>query len=96
MLHRHKTDIQRALDDLFANKLIPFRLVARKITEEYLGEFTIHFHDSRLRSVVVKAFKGDSFAPQVRAAVLKQFSGKHESSTNAKSEGRATSTILSA
>jgi hypothetical protein len=70
MLDRHKIDIQHTLDDLFGSKLIPFKLVARKITEEYLGEFTIHFYDSRLRSVLVRAFKGDSFAPQVRAAVL--------------------------
>ncbi|HEV7744803.1 MAG TPA: hypothetical protein VGO56_07385 [Pyrinomonadaceae bacterium] len=83
MLDRHKTDIQCALDDLFHNKLIPFRLVARKITEEYLGEITIRFHDSRLHSVIVGVSKGDSFAPKVRAAVLKRLGGKRESSPNA-------------
>ncbi|HEV7681648.1 MAG TPA: hypothetical protein VGO68_05970 [Pyrinomonadaceae bacterium] len=83
MLDRHKIDIQHALDDLFHNKLIPFKLVARKITEEYLGEFTIHFYDSRLHSVIVGAVKGISFAPQVRAAVLKRLGGRRQSSTHA-------------
>ena len=83
MLDEQLPEIQRALDDLFANKLIPFRLVARKITEEYLGEVTVYFHDSRLRSVTVGALTGDSLAPQVRAAVLQRLGRKQEFSANA-------------
>jgi hypothetical protein len=83
MLDQQLTDIQRTLDDLFANKLIPFRLVARAITEDYLGEVTVHFHDSRLRSVTVSALGGDSLAPQVRAAVLQRLGRKQELSANA-------------
>jgi len=82
MLDQHLIEIQRTLDELFADKLLPFRLVARKITEEYLEEVTVHFYDSRLRSVTVGALKGDSLAPQVRAAVLQRLSRKHESSTS--------------
>lgn len=83
MLDQHLIDIQRALDDLFANRLIPFRLVARKITEEYQGEVTVHFYDSRFRSVTVGALNGDSLAPQVRAAVLQRLARKRESSASA-------------
>lgn len=83
MLERHIIDVQRALDDLFANKLVPFRLVARTITEDYLGEVTVHFHDSRLRSVTVGALSGDSLAPQVRSAVLQRLGRKQEFSANA-------------
>lgn len=81
MLDQYRIDTQRALDELFGDRLIPFRLVARKITEESPGEFTIHFYDSRLRSVVVGVFEGPAFGSQVRSAVLQRLGGKGRSTT---------------
>ena len=43
MLRKHQADSQQVLNDLFNEKLIPFKLVAQKVAEEGQGEFRIHF-----------------------------------------------------
>ena len=70
MLRKYQADSQQALDKLFNDKLIPFKLVAEKVTDERHGEFTVHFYDSRLRSVSIVLKQGASFMDQTRAAVL--------------------------
>ncbi len=70
MLRKCQADAQQVLNDLFNEKLIPFKLVAQKVTDEGCGEFRIHFYDSRLHSVVVIVGKDTSIKDQVRIAVL--------------------------
>ncbi len=70
MLTKYQADAQPALDTLYREHLIPFRLQAQKVTEESPGEFRIHFYDSRLHSVLIDVKKESSIGDQVRAAVL--------------------------
>ncbi|MEA2206884.1 MAG: hypothetical protein QOE77_3660 [Blastocatellia bacterium] len=70
MLRKYQADSQQALDNLFNDKLIPFKLIAEKVTDERFGEFTVHFYDSRLRSVSIVLKQGASFMDQTRAEVL--------------------------
>jgi hypothetical protein len=70
MLRKYQADSQQALDNLFNDKLIPFKLVAEKVTDERHGEFTVHFYDSRLPSVSIVLKQGASFMDQTRTEVL--------------------------
>jgi hypothetical protein len=65
-----KTEAQGALDELFNEKLIPFRLTAYIVSSEGHGIYTVHFFKSRLPSVKVSWKEGQSFRETVRAAVL--------------------------
>jgi hypothetical protein len=47
-------------------------MVAYRVTDIGLGDYRIHFHDSRLHSVVVGWHEGEPFKAAVRAAVLLQ------------------------
>ena len=62
---------QGVLDELWAEKSIPFKLNVGKIIEEPQA-YTIHFYDSRLHSVSVPLTDGRAFRNLVRAAVLEQ------------------------
>jgi hypothetical protein len=62
-------EAQHILDELWSEKLLPFRLRVGKITKAS-GEYTLHFYDSRLRTVHVPLTKGQSFRDMVRSAVL--------------------------
>ena len=62
-------EAQQVLDELLAEKLIPFPLNVGKITKAY-AEYTIHFYDSRIHSASVPLTKGHSFRDLVRSAVL--------------------------
>jgi hypothetical protein len=64
-------EAQQVLDELWREKLIPFALNVGKITKT-AGEYTIHFHDSRLRTALVPLVEGHSFSDLVRAAVLER------------------------
>jgi len=64
-----ESEAQQVLDELWSEKLIPFALNVGKITRA-IGEFTIHFHDSRIAMARVPLTKGDSFRDMVRSAVL--------------------------
>jgi hypothetical protein len=70
MLRKYQADAQQVLDDLTSERLIPFKLVAHKVTEETGTELRIHFYDSRLHSVIVESGRDLSIKDQVRAAVL--------------------------
>lgn len=78
MLRKYQANSQQVLDDLFNEKLIPFKLVAQTVAQESSGEFRISFYDSRLHSVVVEVGKGNSIKDQVRAAVLLRLSGERD------------------
>jgi hypothetical protein len=62
-------EVQRVLDELWNEKLTPFALTVGKLTQEHDG-YTIHFHDSRIRTAEVPIVKGLSFRNMVRNAVL--------------------------
>jgi hypothetical protein len=70
LLEKLRCEAQSALDDLWAKKLIPFELEARKIDSLGYDEYIVRFQDSRLRSVDVSWVQGDSFEDLVRDAVL--------------------------
>jgi hypothetical protein len=64
-----KLEAQQALNELWKEQLVPFKLTIGKIIAENSSEYTLHFFDSRLRSVSVPWQAGQSFKDQVRAAV---------------------------
>ena len=64
-----ETEAQKVLDDLLSEELIPFKLNIGKITKAS-GCYTIHFHDSRMRTAHVALTPGQSWAEMVRVAVL--------------------------
>ncbi|HEY3040825.1 MAG TPA: hypothetical protein VGJ66_18955 [Pyrinomonadaceae bacterium] len=63
-------EAQQALDELRREELLPFPLVAHRLTEAGPGDYVIAFYDSRLRWVTVQWQEGESFKLAVRAAVL--------------------------
>lgn len=64
-----KLEAQQALDELWKEKLVPFKLTVGKIVAEDSSQYTLHFFDSRLRSVSVSWEAGQSFKDKVRAVV---------------------------
>jgi hypothetical protein len=64
-----EAEAQQVLDELWSEKLIPFKLNVGKITKAS-AEYTIHFYDSRIRTANVPLTKGHSFREMVRSAVL--------------------------
>ena len=65
---------QQSLDELFAERLIPFALSARAVESLGLEEYIVRFHDARLHAVDVSCPEGLSFGEVVRAAVLDRVS----------------------
>ena len=64
-----ESEAQQVLEQLWAEKLIPFELNVGKITK-HSGHYTIHFHDSRMYTADVSLREGQSWAEMVRVAVL--------------------------
>jgi hypothetical protein len=64
-----EAEAQQVLDELLGEELIPFALRVGKITKAS-GEYTIHFHDSRIRTALVPLTPGLSFRDMVRNAVI--------------------------
>jgi len=64
-----ESEAQQVLEELWSEKLTPFPLNVGKITKAP-GVYTIHFHDSRIRTALVPLLKGHSFRDMVRSAVL--------------------------
>jgi hypothetical protein len=65
-----KVETQSLLDDLWAEKLIPFQLTAHKIESLGQEEYIIRFYDTRLHSLDVSWKEPDSFENAVRVAIL--------------------------
>jgi hypothetical protein len=61
--------VQRILNNLFAEGLIPFKLNAGEITKEN-DEYHIYFHDSRIHMAVVPLVDGFPLDDLIRSAVL--------------------------
>ena len=64
-----KNEVQLALDELFTEELIPFRLIAHIVAAEGTT-YTVRFFDSRLHSMRLSWEGNGSFKAAVRAAVL--------------------------
>jgi hypothetical protein len=64
-----ESEAQQVLEQLWAEKLVPFELSVGKITK-HSGHYTIHFHDSRMYTADVSLSQGQSWTDMVRAAVL--------------------------
>jgi hypothetical protein len=64
-----ESEAQQVLNQLWAEKLLPFELSVGKITK-HSGHYTIHFHDSRMYTADIHLTQGQSWADMVRAAVL--------------------------
>jgi hypothetical protein len=69
MVEDQRAEAQTVLDELWNEELIPFPLTVGKITQDDT-EYTIHFHDSRIRTAMISVGEGQSFSERVRAAVL--------------------------
>jgi hypothetical protein len=64
-----EAEAQQVLDELWSETVIPFELHVGKLTKG-MGEYTIHFHDSRIRTARIPLTNGKSFREMVREAVL--------------------------
>ena len=69
-----RLEAQSALDELMQKGHLPFTLEARELASEGSSQYTIHFHDSRLRSITVTWEAGQSFKEIIRAAVMDRVS----------------------
>ena len=69
-----KMGAQQTLDELFAERLIPFALSARVVDSLGLEEYIVRFHDARLHSIDVSCPEGQSFKEMVRVAILDRVS----------------------
>ena len=70
MLKGYKAEAQQVLDELFSEKLLPFKLSAREIKSVGAAEYLVYFHDSRLHSVDVSCREDRPFRDEFRAAIL--------------------------
>ena len=64
-----EAEAQQVLDELWSERAIPFALHVGELTKG-MGEYTIHFHDSRIRTALIPLMKQTSFKDMVREAVL--------------------------
>jgi hypothetical protein len=69
MLEDREAEAQKVLDQLWHEQLLPFALTVGKITKDS-HEYTIHFHDSRIRTARVSLSEGQPFTDGVRSSVL--------------------------
>jgi hypothetical protein len=65
-----KLGAQQTLDELYAVRLIPFKLSARVVESLGCQEYIVRFHDSRLRSIDISWQQDQAFKSVFRAAVL--------------------------
>lgn len=65
-----KLRVQETLDELFCERLIPFRLTADKVNADGVGEYVIPFFDSRIHSIRFSWKNGESFKEVVRVAIV--------------------------
>ena len=75
MLEEHKGEAQQALDELFNEHLLPFKLTARRVAFIGLEEYIVFFHDYRLLAVDISWCQGQCFKEVFRAAMLDRVKG---------------------
>lgn len=64
-----EAEVQEVLDELWNENQIPFALTVGKVTKDP-AEYTIHFHDARMRTASFPLNPDRSFKDLVRSAVL--------------------------
>ena len=64
-----EAEVQQVLDELWNENQIPFALTVGKVTKD-VTQYTIHFHDARMRTASIVLDKDHSFRDLVRTAVL--------------------------
>ena len=67
-----KTEAQHALDELFSEHLLPFKLSANRVAPIGGEEYLIYFHDSRLPSIDISWCQGECFKDVFRVAMLER------------------------
>ena len=67
-----KAEAQQALDELFNEYQLPFKLSARRVATIGAEEYIVYFHDGGLPSVAVSWYQGECFKDVFRAAVLER------------------------
>ncbi len=72
MLKEQKAEAQLALDELFIEHLLPFKLSAYRIAYIGLEEYIVYFHDSRLPAIDVSWREGECFREAFRTAILER------------------------
>lgn len=70
---RLEIEAQKTLDEMWEEKLTPFKLNIGKFSVESEG-YLIEFHDSRIHSVRIPLAKGRDWKELVRQAVLERVS----------------------
>jgi hypothetical protein len=75
-------EAQQALDELSAEELLAFPLVAHKIDAGNNDLYTIYFHDTRFHSLVIRWRRGQSFRLEFRDAMLRQAQSRGSSNKN--------------
>jgi hypothetical protein len=68
-IHAMKLVVQQALDELYAENLIPFKLSVRDVESIGMGEYIVRFGDNWLPSLDVSWQQGQTFKAVFRAAV---------------------------
>ena len=83
MLEDLKSQAQEVLDELYREKLLPFKLIAHRVDGIGLEEYIVRFHDSRLSTVDVSWQEEQSFKDVFRAAFLERMKRLKALSKNA-------------
>jgi hypothetical protein len=60
--------VQETVDELFSERLIPFKLTAYNVSGNSLGEYVVRFHDSRLHSIRFSSEEGQCLLDRVKGA----------------------------
>ena len=66
-----EAEAQQVLDELWSEKLLPFKLRVGKISKA-VDEYTLHFYDSRIRTARVPITADQPFKELVRNTVLER------------------------
>ena len=72
MLKEQREEAQQALNELFTEGLVPFKLSARQVAPIGGDEYIVYFHDGPLHSLDISWCPGECFKDLFRTAVLQR------------------------
>jgi hypothetical protein len=67
---RVRLEAEQVLYNLWSEKLLPFKLSARKVESTGVNGYLVRFYDSRFHSIDVSLSEGESFRETFTTAVL--------------------------
>ena len=70
-----KSEAQRALDELFNEGELPFKLTVYRVLQEATDFYVVYFQEGRLNSITLYREEHESFKERVRDAILLKVSG---------------------